>query len=479
MATIKRRTVLKAAAAGCAACAGCSMSGFPGRGPAAGNAAKPGLISPGCRSSKVRIAKLYLGLDKAHWPTPQMSLTAERDRYEAHFAKAKGFADVEFVCNQIVGTPEQAKAALAEAGQIDGLLLIHLSMGINPALQEFLASGKPAMVFAAPYSGHEWSRLGPLLRDPPELPGAFMLTGDLKEQAVAVRPIRAIHHLREACIVNVTARQRDAELRDAIAAKYGTQIRCIDKEPVIDAYEAISEADARREADRWIGGAVAVVEPDKEEIVRSCRLALAFERILDQENATVIMSDCYGTMFHNLPAFPCVGNVRLNNMGLGGICESDYRSAMTHILFQGLVGRPGFISDPTMDESRDAIILAHCLGTLKMDGPDGPTARYKLRSIMERQEGAVPQVFMRVGEQVTQSCMPAMDTLTCFTGQIIEAPDVERGCRTKITVKVDGDADKLWRNWDHGLHRVTCYGNIREDLKRFCRLKQVKLVEEA
>jgi L-fucose isomerase-like protein len=48
-------------------------------------------------------------------------------------------------------------------------------------------------------------------------------------------------------------------------------------------------------------------------------------------------------------------------MGLGRICDSELRSAVTHILFQGLSGKPGFINDPTVVESNNTIILAHCL----------------------------------------------------------------------------------------------------------------------
>jgi hypothetical protein len=66
-----------------------------------------------------------------------------------------------------------------------------------------------------------------------------------------------------------------------------------------------------------------------------------------------------------------------------------------------------------------------------------------------------------------------------FTGDIIEAPDLPRGCRTKITVRVDGDVEKLWHDWSHGLHRVACYGDLTEDLKRFCRFTKIKLVNEA
>jgi hypothetical protein len=98
---------------------------------------------------------------------------------------------------------------------------------------------------------------------------------------------------------------------------------------------------------------------------------------------------------------------------------------------------------------------------------------------MERQEGAVPQVRMRLGEKVTQAELIGTNRLIFFTGTILDTPDLPRGCRTKITVKVDGDPEKLWQNWSHGLHRVTCYGNLREDLRRFCRFTSVELIDEA
>ena len=69
-------------------------------------------------------------------------------------------------------------------------------------------------------------------------------------------------------------------------------------------------------------------------------------------------------------------------------------------------------------------------------------------------------------------------TVCGVTGAIIESPDTERGCRTKMTVKVDVDIANLWQNWSHGLHRVTCYGDITPDLQRFCRFKGIELVNE-
>ena len=57
--------------------------------------------------------------------------------------------------------------------------------------------------------------------------------------------------------------------------------------------------------------------------------------------------------------------------------------------------------------------------------------------------------------------------------------EFDRGCRTKITVKVDGDVETLWKNWSNGLHRQTVYGNLAKDLGRFCRYTRIKMVDEA
>jgi hypothetical protein len=438
------------------------------------------LISPGCRRSKVKVAKLYLGVPNALWPTPKMDLEGERKRYEAAFAQMhKELADVDFFVNELVTKADELSKIQDKLQEADGVLLVHLSMGIGGVIRDVLTAKRPTMLFAAPYSGHEWSGFGALRNAPGGENLECMLTSDLHQLAAAVRPFRAIHHLREARILNVTSRPLPAAYTEAVAEKFGTEIKVIDLPRMTAAYEAVDPKAAEEETRRWIKGAVKVMEPPRSEILNSCRLALAFEQLMAEENATCITVDCYGSMYQKLPAFPCVGFVRLNDMGLAGICESDLKAAMTFLLLQGLSGRPGFISDPTVDESKRAIILAHCLGSRRMDGPDGPAQPYKLRTIMERQEGCVPQVRMRVGQRVTQALLAGTDKLQYFTGEIIESPDTERGCRTKMTVRVDGEIEKLWQNWSQGLHRVTCYGDVTPDLKRFCRFKGIQLINEA
>lgn len=475
--TINRREFIQLTVAGGALCLGGSGVLALGANPKGSR-----LISPGCRGTKVKVARIYMGTSHGLWPEPKMDFRKEIKFYESEFAKLKDeLSDVEFVIDRLVSSPDQIGPFKSILKEVDGILVIHFNIGVRSILNEILSVGKPTVLFAVPYSGHGWTGFGALQKQPLGAKLECMLTSDYKQLAVAIRPFRAIHHLREAKILNLTTRSI-AKYADTVKEKFGTEIKRIKLEQVLDAYDAVSGKQAMAETERWLKETVKLVEPSKQDVFKSCKLALALEDLLNQEDATVMTIDCYGTMWDKtikLPAYPCLGFTRLNNIGLGGICESDLRCAMTHIILQGLSGKPGFISDPTMDVSKDSIILAHCLGTTKMDGPDGPAAPYKLRTVMERREGVVPQVFMRTGQKVTQALLVGTDNLLYFTGEIIDAPDINRGCRTKITVKVDGDAEILWKNWSSGLHRQTCYGNITKELGYFCKFKEIKMVNEA
>ncbi|OHB81918.1 MAG: hypothetical protein A2W31_05455 [Planctomycetes bacterium RBG_16_64_10] len=475
---MKRREFISLTVAGGAVCA--ATPGLLALGAAPESGAP---VGPSCRKDHVQIARLYLGDPaKRAWPRPDLDFAAEMQRYGQEFAKLQAeLADVDFVVDELVTSSQQAAALQDRLTGVDGVMVIHLSMGIDPILREVLRLGHPTVVFAEPYAGHEWVSFGTLQKQELGAKMGCLLTSDFRQLAVAVRPFRAIHQLRKAKILNVTA-QPIGQYGELIQAKFGTTIQAIGLDRVLQACHAIDDQRAKTAAEQWIQGATAIVEPSKEEIFKSCKLALAFQQLLAEEGATVMTADCYGTMYRPLCqgyAFPCIGFTWLNDMGLGGICESDLQCAMTHIIFQGLCGRPGFISDPTVDEAQGSIILAHCLGTRKMDGPDGPAAPYKIRSIMERQQGAVAQVAMRTGEKVTQAKLVGTDRMPYFTGQIVAVPDVERGCRTKISVTVDGDVTALWKNWSHGLHRVTCYGDLTHELEQFCRFMGIQLWDEA
>jgi hypothetical protein len=217
---IERRRFIQLAIGGAFLCVG-GLPGFV----AGQSLPEPKLISPGCRRSKVRVARLYLGVPKSHYPNPALDLAVERRNYEAQFSKLTDqLTDVDFVVDQMISQPEQVKALKDQLLEADGILAIHLTYWVLPVMKEVLALGRPTIIFAIPYSGHEWYDLSAIRRQELGKRMECILTTDYTQLAAAIRPFRAIHHLREAKILNLAAHS-PADYGAAVNAKFGAEIK--------------------------------------------------------------------------------------------------------------------------------------------------------------------------------------------------------------------------------------------------------------
>ncbi len=88
------------------------------------------------------------------WPKPKLNLEEEVRSYKAAFETLKSeLADVDFFVDQLVTSQDEVKVLGEKLGTADGILAIHLSIGIRPILGEILAAGRPTMVFAVPIQG--------------------------------------------------------------------------------------------------------------------------------------------------------------------------------------------------------------------------------------------------------------------------------------------------------------------------------------
>jgi hypothetical protein len=432
---------------------------------------------PPAAKSKVRVGKIYLGIPHPGWPTPELDLAAEVQRTEEELKKlGPSLADVEFVDAGLVSNGEQLAAAKEKSKDLDGILVIHLSAGVGGMLDSLLGLGLPLVMFATPYSGHEWHTIASLQKLGKRI--EMIPSSNYADLAAAIRPLRAIRRLKEAKVLYLRDGGADPEYVQAIQEKFGTEIRSLPYQDLLQAYQSIDEAQATAAAEQWTKGAQKVVEPSKEDIFKGARMGLALEKIVQQHQAAAITINCLGMgLIDKGLGYPCLGFCRLNDLGLGGVCEADLKSTMTHLIFLNLVGKPGFVTDPVIDLSNNTIIHAHCVSATKMDGPEGPSAPYAIRSHLEDGKGCVLQVTMRVGQKISMARLIGNEILLFSTGEIVDTPDVNRGCRTKITVKV-ADAQKFLDNWSCGLHRVVFYGDHTTDIRRYCRLMGIRLLME-
>jgi hypothetical protein len=466
---VSRRCFLKSTAAGLASAGALAalaerlsaMSAQPALGP----------------KSKVRIGKLYLGREHPGWPMSKVDLNAEQKSFEANLAKlGAGLADVEFVEGGLIADDQQLAAAKEKFKGVDGILVIHLTMGIGAQLQSLFELGIPIVLFSLPYTGHEWHTIAGWQRQG-KLIEVFP-TSRCEDVLVAIRPFRAIHRLKEARLLNVSNGPANAEYCQALKDKFGTEVISLTLPDLEKAYEAADRGEAMADMRRWMKEAKKIVEPTKEEILKSSVMYLAMRDLLAQHGAVAITMNCLGMgLMDRGMGYPCLGFVRFNNMGLGGICEADLKSSMTHLIFTYLVGKPGFVTDPVFDVSSSSIIHAHCVAATQMLGPGTKQSPYDIRSHLEDGRGASLMVKLPVGQKVTMARLLGTDKMLLSTGDAVDSPFVDRGCRTKLTVKVD-KIDKFLENWSSGLHRVIFYGDHTRDVQCYCRFAQIRLLHE-
>jgi L-fucose isomerase-like protein len=168
----------------------------------------------------------------------------------------------------------------------------------------------------------------------------------------------------------------------------------------------------------------------------------------------------------------------LNDDGLVGACEADIQSAATMLAVTYLTGRPGYISDPVIDTSKNQAIYAHCVAPSKVWGPKGASNPYHIRSHSEDRKGASIRSLMPLGEMTTTlKFIPNQKSVVVHQGKAVANIDDDKACRTKLAVEVK-DARKLMAQWQYGWHRVTVYGDVRVPLEIYSDLTGTKIVEE-
>ncbi len=436
------------------------------------------------------VRKAYLAPGRPSWPRPDVDIKQAVGEIEAGLAEVarRNYGQIEFTGGDILTGADEVAAWVAREPQADVVLAFNMVTIVYPVLKALTDTGKPALMFAQPYSGHDWTHAAALMQKGAKL--ELIASSDFSDLDEYVPLFRAIHHLRHSKVLLV-ARPNAAPKTDGYTARFGTAFALPSYLDLKTAYDAASAGTAQKLADEFIGGAVKVVEPAHGEIVNSLRLHMAIASLLEKEQANAIAIDCLGGFGRGeLPAYPCISFSKLNDAGLYGVCECDLESTMTQLLVTSFSGRPGFVSDPVFDTSRGEVIHAHCVSATKLKGIGGPSSPYIVRSHLEDHKGASLQVLAPGGDAVTVARFANPELMMISAGEALGNVDDERGCRTKIRTRVK-DSRKLLENWSAALtggpgmpgtrdllHRVVFYGDHVKAVERLGRMTGFKVVKE-
>jgi L-fucose isomerase-like protein len=411
----------------------------------------------------------------------------------------KNLGNVEFVIGQASNAEQTARLldkagpdapVLAISADIFGLSNFNSDDAVVPAI---FKQGRPVAVFHLPViGGHDWCLVNPWREEGHRI--TLFNSSDYDELERAASLLRVIPLLRQSRVLVSPPFKGTPESYSPEKVKQRLGVEMV---PIVDGRydEVMSDVDAaaaNAEAQRWLGEAAGLVEPNQDDVRKAAQASLTLDRLITENRVDGL---CVGTCMSWLSrGFPCLGFSRLNDRGIPAACDGDMDCLLTMLIFQHALNRPGFLGNAGgVDTAKNAFHLSHCSAPLKMEGSAGPQAPYLLRQHAEVRGGAVTEVHYRVGQEITFTKLVHLDTLLMFKGKIIEVPKVakgkERGCRTELVAQVD-DAHELLANWGGGalgasakdyyasLHRVAYYGDHTQSIRHLAHLLGLKVVQE-
>ena len=445
----------------------------------------------------VKVYVVYLGTGGA-WPKPDFDAPKEiEEKFAPYLAGVqKRLSDVELVGGDLIRNHAKMAEDLLpkiDESQADAILVVHLSFGNSAPFAVFAGTGRPVAIYSQPFSGHDWMYVPRLQKKGFRL--IMAPSRDMAEIDRLVALLRVPVRMKQSKIIllgnpGCAAGTDAAKNFDLVRTRPGPEIVQITPPEFVKIHESIDVKAAEKEAEEyWISQAREIVEPSREEIVKSCKTYLAMKRIMLDHGARAITVKCLGGIPIGTLGYPCLGFSRLLDDGLVGACEADIDSTLTMLMFLYATGLPGFITDPLIDTANSAVIHAHCVATTKMRGPASERLPFSIRSHRDDNRGASLEVFMDkdIGQKVTWAKVANLETILVTTGTIVEVPDFDdRGCRTQVVTQVD-DARELFAHWGGGvlpdgmmalLHRVLFYGDHVHNVRDMAHLMGLKVLLE-
>ena len=342
--SVSRRGFLK----GCAACAACTACPSLLTAQAAVPAAWPK------EKAKVKVVYSHAMPDKEGWPYVNYDYGTRKKEISAKLEKA--LPGIEF-SYATVRNPNEG-GDLLNLPDLDGYVVYLMGIPSGRIAQRLIDADKRVVLVDDLYGG-TGEFLGVYARAREAKKKVAGVSSSRFDDVVqAVRVFEALRKLQSSTIVDICERPGRAEGK-AIEQLFGTRVRTTNSDELNEAYRAANKAEAQQFANSWIKNAKKIVEPSKEEILRSGLIYLAMRELMKQYKAQALDIDCLNLFYgKKLPAYPCLGLCQFNDEGLVGACEADLASTITMLAMTYLVGRPGFISDPVIDTSKNQIIYA-------------------------------------------------------------------------------------------------------------------------
>jgi hypothetical protein len=405
------------------------------------------------------------------WPGGNCDTAAQQALFARTLREAAGNLDVELAVREkpmIEASEVGTWLEGLKAAPPDGLIVcvMELDGGWEQAARILAGRGNVPTVVYSNMSGFTEH-----LRALGSAPGTYLgATQEVGWLATALQMLAAIWRMKNTRILLIAGN----ETGEASAEGFGTVFRVVPRSRFEEEFRKVGETEeVRAIAEDYARSAAKIVEPAKADIVEAAKNYIVCRRILEAERCRAISIDCLG--WKN-PV--CIAFSKLLDEGIPAGCEADRHAVMNQLLAQAVLGRPGFIQDPSPNTVNNTFIGSHCTSPVRLEGPDSPyRAPFWIRNY-HTCTGASLQVLWPEGKEVTVIEFTGPRKIAIGTGRVrANIPQPPSGCcRTAVEIELYGVTDSrdlVDSRTAKGFHQVFVLGNHGRALKAWCQLAGV------
>lgn len=204
-------------------------------------------------------------------------------------------------------------------------------------------------------------------------------------------------------------------------------------------------------------------EYSSDDLLEAKKVSLALSNLVKKYKLSGLTLRCFD-LLGKIHTTGCLGLSLLNQSGIIGTCEGDIPAMISMYLLNKIVGRPGFMANPSrINIDKKEMVFAHC--TLPMD----MSVDYELMSHFESGIGVGIRGKMNITDITVFKLSSNLRDYYVSEGSIIANLEEENLCRTQIHIQLD-DVSYFLKN-PFGNHHIIVYGKHKKAIIDFLKDK--------
>ena len=256
---------------------------------------------------------------------------------------------------------------------------------------------------------------------------------------------------------------------DAMRERWGIEMVNVPLNEVVKGYEAVTDDEVQEITDEFLGSAVSIKEPSRDEVVKAMRLYLSVKRTVDEYCLDAFTLNCFD-LIPTTRTTGCLALALLNQEGIPAGCEGDEQTLLTMLAVQAATGEMTFMANPSkiLDNAAHEMVFAHCTIAPAM------TDRYIVRDHYESLSGvAVEGIFDPMDMTIVKCGGKNMERYFISQARLLECTTNPNMCRTQLRLRLDEPLDYFLER-SIGNHHVIVRGNHVERLVTVLRMLGAK-----